>query len=99
MKTWPIIVLCVLALFCILVLAMLLFFFYKNSERIARSEIEYARMEKEREEARLKLREVYRSKYLEYLKGTFENDKLKDEEKNTSRTKYVEILEKLSETN
>ena len=84
MKTCPIIILCILALFCILVLAMLLFFFYKNGERIARRDIEFARLEKEREESRLKLREMYRGKYLDTLKSE-------------SHQKYMEMLEKLSE--
>lgn len=38
MKTCPIIILCILALFCILVLAMLLFFCYKNGERLTKAE-------------------------------------------------------------
>ena len=43
-------------------------------------------MEKEREESRLKLREMYRGKYLDALKSE-------------SHQKYMEMLEKLSETN
>jgi hypothetical protein len=41
-------------------------------------------MEKEREESRLKLREMYRGKYLDALKSE-------------SHQKYMEMLEKLSE--
>ena len=41
-------------------------------------------MEKEREESRLKLREMYRGKYLDTLKSE-------------SHQKYMEMLEKLSE--
>lgn len=82
MKTCPIIILCILALFCLLTLAMLLFFFYKNGERLTQKDLEYRRLEQQKEESKRKIEEAYRDQYLKALKEA------KD-------TNYLETLKKL----
>lgn len=95
MKTCPIIILCVLALFCILVLAMLLFFCYKNGERLTKAEMERKRMEQQALEAEKKVLEAYRRLYFDGKKAIFTNEKEKEKTVEESRKDYFEKLEKL----
>ena len=79
------IILCILALFCLLTLAMLLFFFYKNGERLTKKDLEYRRLEQQKEESKRKILEAYRDQYLKALK-----EKEKKQE-------YIDALKKLIE--
>ena len=63
----PFDILCVLALFIILVLYILLYFIYKTAERITANRREKERMAQEEEESKRKIVEEYRKKYFDAL--------------------------------
>lgn len=91
-----IIILCILALFCLLFFAMLLLFFYKNGERVTKAEIERKRLEQQTLEIERKIEETYRRLYFESIKAVFTDKELKDEDlKAKYRSMYFEKLEKL----
>ena len=92
MKTCPIIILCIIALSFVLLLAILLFFFYKNGERLTKANLEYRRLDQEEKEQMKKVTESYRRLYLDGLKEFIKDEKLDDKKKQEYRDTYLNEL-------
>lgn len=95
MKTCPIIILCIIALSFVLLLAILLFFFYKNGERLTKANLEYRRLDQEEKEQTKKVTESYRRLYLDGLKEFIQDEKLEDKKKQEYRDTYLKELKHL----
>ena len=95
MKTCPIIILCIIALSFVLLLAILLFFFYKNGERLTKANLENRRLDQEEKEQTKKVTESYRRLYLDGLKEFIQDEKLEDKKKQEYRDTYLKELKHL----